>query len=417
MNIYLEVYGCTANKSDAAIVKGIIHQKTPHQLVDSIEKADLFIILTCTVIATTEQRMISKIKQVKKMGKKIIISGCMAAVQKKKLTVLFPDAFFLPPQQIHHIPSIIDSQTISSQKNQKYEANRMYDSIIASISIAEGCQFCCHYCITCKARGKLHSFPMKSIYETVETAVQNGCKEIQLTAQDTASYGMDIQTNLGELLQTLSRIEGNYKIRIGMMNPRSVLIHLDSIIQGFTNSHVYTFLHLPVQSGDNQILQLMNRGYQVNDFNYIVDQFRSHFPQLVLSTDIIVGYPSETTTQFQSSLNLLQSIKPDVINITRFSARPGTKAKTMNNRIPTDIVKQRSRQLSAIAEEITAKKNEHYIGMTLPVLITQQKTTGSVIGRASNYKPVVIKETLPLGKWVQVKITDSTAIYLSGILK
>ncbi len=416
MNIYVEVYGCTANKSDASIVKGIVQKHPNYQMVDTLKDADIFIILTCTVIDTTEQRMISRIKQVQQKAKTVVIAGCMASVQKKLLNRLFPKAILVSPQHVHQIINIIEQQSFDEQ-SKKYDAHKNIDGLIAPIAIAEGCQYHCHYCITCKARGPLCSYPEKVISADVKKAITQGAKEIQLTAQDTASYGQDRETNLGELLQQLSTINGSYRIRVGMMNPRSLLYNLQSIIEGFFHQTVYKFLHLPVQSGSNNILKKMNRGYDVDDFKYLVNAFRTRFPDLVLSTDIIVGYPGETEEQFQASIDLIELMKPDIINITRFSARPQTKAKTMKPRIPTEIVKTRSRKISKIAETITTEKNNAYKGKTFTVLVTSKGTPGSVMSRAYNYKPVVIKESLRLGEFQQVEITDTTRGYLIGMLK
>ena len=416
MNVYLEVYGCTANKSDARIVKGIIDQHPSYQFVKGIEEADIFIILTCTVINTTEQRMISRIKQFQQNNKKLIIAGCMASGQKKLLKDLFPKAILVSPRDVHQIINRIE-QRPNDEQSKKYDAPKRLNTIITPISIAEGCQYHCSYCITCKARGSLCSYPENFIYADVKTAITQESKEIQLTAQDTASYGKDKQTNLGELLEKLSTIKGRYQLRVGMMNPRSLQHNLPSILHAFSHPSVYKFLHLPVQSGSNTILKKMNRGYHVEDFQYLVNTFRNQFPDIVLSTDIIVGFPGETEDQFQSSIDLIESVKPDIINITRFSARPQTKAKTLKHRIPTEIVKMRSRTISRIAEQITTEKNNAYIGKTFTVLTTSKKTSGSVISRAQNYKPVVIKKDLLLGEFQQVNITDATSGYLIGTLK
>ncbi len=416
MNIYLEVYGCTANKSDASIIKGLIDEDPSYQQVATLGMADVIIILTCTVISTTEQRMLSRISTLLNTGKKIIIAGCMASVQKDLLLRFFPKALLVSPSQVHHILQILDENMVHTSL-EKHQVHKRFDSIIAPISIAEGCQYHCHYCITCKARGHLVSYPQASLSRDVKQAVKQGCKEIQLTAQDTASYGFDSDHNLGSLLDHLCIIPGDYRIRVGMMNPRSVLRIMQSIIDGYRHLQIYKFLHLPVQSGDDDLLYQMNRGYTIEEYRSIITSFKTAYPQLGLSTDIIVGFPGETDEQFQHSINFLQKIKPDTINITRFSARPMTPAKNMKNRIPTDIVKQRSRTITEIAMTLTEQKNKSYIGSELSVLITHQKKSGSVLGRAPNYKAVVIKKQLPLGEYQLVKITDATPYYLIGTLK
>ena len=158
---------------------------------------------------------------------------------------------------------------------------------------------------------------MDEITQDVCSAVKQGCKEIQLTAQDTSSYGLDFESNLGELLPNVSQIKGEYRIRVGMMNPYTVLKNIDSIIEGFDDSKIYKFLHIPVQSGDDDILKKMNRKYTVEDFLEIIKKFREKYPDITISTDVIVGFPTETKQQFQHTIDLLKTIKPDITNITR----------------------------------------------------------------------------------------------------
>jgi MiaB/RimO family radical SAM methylthiotransferase len=248
-------------------------------------------------------------------------------------------------------------------------------------------------------------------------AVKQGCKEIQLTAQDTASYGYDINESLESLLIRLSEIPGSYRIRIGMMNPRSVKKQIKGIIDGMRNTHIFKFIHLPVQSGDDEILHQMNRGYDTHDFISIVTLLRNAYPHLSLSTDIIVGFPGETEEQYQRSIKLCRTIQPDVINITRYSKRPFTKAGTYKGLIPTHITKQRSRDFTTTAHSITLEKNKSHIGNTCEVIVIEQGRPGSVIARTDSYKPVVIKQNIPLGTQVQVTIIDATEIYLIGMLK
>jgi len=276
--------------------------------------------------------------------------------------------------------------------------------------------FSCSYCITSPARGNLTSYPSKEIVQDVCSALRQGCKEIQLTAQDTASYGLDTNSNLGELLSTLHSAEGNYRIRIGMMNPYTTLKNLDSIIQGFDNPKIYKFLHLPIQSGDDDVLKKMNRKYTVEEFLKIVKKFRDKYSDITLSTDVIVGFPTETDKQFQNTVELLKKVKPDIVNITRYSARPGTKAKTMHGRIKTDVVKERSKMLTKICSLISLEKNLEHIGKKYTALVTEMGKKDTFVGRTENYKPVVIKEKVAIGEFVPIEVPDAGPTYLVGKL-
>lgn len=413
MKIYIEVYGCTANKGDASLIKGILKQNN-YELTSKIDHADCIVILTCTVIDTTEQRMLSRIKMLKKTAKRIIVAGCMASAQKEKVKSVIDNVEFLPPQYSHHIVDLLEKKDFSFVEKNKTSFPKFYDDIAAPISIAEGCMFSCSYCITTLARGRLRSFLKNEIKKDVVNAVRIGCKEIQLTAQDTSSYGLDTNSDLGELLKDVCTIEGNFRIRVGMMNPFTCLKNIDSIIIGFDDSKIYKFLHLPVQSGDNLILEKMNRKYSVDDFLRIIRTFRDNYPDITISTDVIVGFPSETDEQFKKTVDLLNIVKPDITNITRFSARPFTKAKTMKGRVKTEIVKKRSKVLTELCSKISEENNQKNIGRKYNIIVTERGKNKTMIGRTGNYKPVVLKEKIDAGSFVNVEITGSAPNYLFG---
>jgi threonylcarbamoyladenosine tRNA methylthiotransferase CDKAL1 len=415
MKIYVETYGCTANKSDERLLLGLIKQND-HEIVSNQQDADVLVLLTCTVIGTTEQRMLSRLRSYQKTKKRIIVSGCMPTVQADLLRTIAPSATMLPAQYIMYINDILDHNTPVFLTTKKTSLPRYYTTPIAPLLIAEGCLMSCSYCITHVARGILRSFPSEEIIRDVCSALQHGCKEIQLTAQDTASYGLDTGTNLGILLKQINNIEGTFRIRIGMMNPMTVQKNLTSILLAYHCPKIYKFLHLPVQSGDDTILQKMNRGYTVQDFINIVQQFQTNIPTLTLSTDIIIGFPSETDEQFNKTLTVIKTLQPDIVNITRFSARPFTPAKKMHNRIPTHIVKERSRQATEICAKISLEKNKKHINKTYEVLVTEPGKKTSVLARTDSYKQVVLTEPTPLGSVAHVRIRDATSTYLVGKL-
>jgi threonylcarbamoyladenosine tRNA methylthiotransferase CDKAL1 len=413
MKIYLEVFGCTANKSDASLIKGILSENN-HELVEKINDADVLVILTCTVIDTTQQRMLSRLKVFKKTGKEVIVAGCMASIQADLIKSTIPDAKLLPPQYSYHIVDVLKDKDVSFEDKSKTLFSKTYEEVIAPISIAEGCLFSCSYCITSLARGKLRSYPIDGIRQDICSAIKQYCKEIQLTAQDTSSYGLDSGHNLGELLTNVSKIEGKFRTRVGMMNPYTCSKNIDQIIKGFEDKKIYKFLHLPVQSGDNEILNKMDRKYTIENFLEIVKKFRDKYPDITLSTDVIVGFPTESDEQFQHTIDLLKKVKPDITNITRYSARPYTKAKTMKGRIKTDIVKQRSKILSELCSKISEEKNFKHIGKKYVALITEKGKNNTFVGRTENYKPVVLKDKVEIGEFVRVEIVDAAPTYLVG---
>ena len=415
MRFYIETYGCTANRSDESIIKGILISKGMG-IAEKPEVADVSIILTCTVIGTTEQRMLNRIRKLYNSSRKLIVSGCMASVQPDLIKKVAPAAEILPPDRIGQIYEVIVGKKTEERRISKTSLPRCFDDIRAPISIAEGCIFSCSYCITCKARGKLVSYPKEEIVSTVRDALRGGAKEIQLTSQDLASYGVDKGWSLLELVKDIASLEDEFMIRLGMMNPASVKKRLDEIVSLYSFDKVYKFLHLPVQSGDNEILKKMKRGYTVEEFAEMVDIFRSEYPDITLATDIIVAFPGESEESFQKTVNLIKEIEPDVTNITRFSPRPFTEAKRMKGKIPTDIAKERSRYLSKLCENISLKVNKKYIGKKYRALTIERGKNSTIVARTTNYKPVVLMEKIDIGRFVDVEITGCNVTHLVGKL-
>ena len=415
MKFYIETYGCTANRSDESIIKGILLSSGFKQ-VDDPRSADVSIILTCTVIGTTEQRMLNRIKSLYATSKDLIVSGCMASVQADLVKKVAPGAKLLPPDKIDQIIRVLEGKPVEERRISKTSLPRCFDNIRAPISISEGCMFSCSYCITSKARGKLISYPIEEIVSVVKKAVKNGAKEIQLTSQDLASYGLDKGLKLHELVKRVSSVDGDFMIRLGMMNPLSVKNRLEEIISLYRFDKVYKFLHLPVQSGDDYILKRMNRGYSSEDFKDIVYRFRAEYPEITLSTDIIVGFPGEDDEAFQNTVDLIKEIEPDIVNITRFSPRPFTKAKHMDKKVPTDVAKERSRYLTNLCREISRKRNEMYVGKVYRALVTEKGKGNSMVARTFNYKPVVLNEIVDLGRFVDVEISSAETTHLIGKL-
>lgn len=415
MNIYVETYGCTANKSDERLLIGLLTQNG-HTIVHDVDGADVLVLLTCTVIGTTEQRMLSRLRVFKKTHKKILVSGCMPSVQADLIRTIAPDASQLPCRYIQYINEMIAGNNPVFHEAHKTLLPKQYDTVIAPVMIAEGCRFSCSYCITHFARGMLRSFPIHEIVSDVSCAVAQGCREIQLTAQDTASYGLDTGGNLGLLLNQITALDGPFRVRVGMMNPATIKKNIDSILSAYQHEKIYKFLHAPVQSGDDDMLQKMNRGYTTADFRSLVQRFRERIPLLTFSTDVIVGFPAESEQQFQQTISLLREIQPDIVNITRFSARPLTAAKKMQGRVPTHVVKERSRHISEISSKLTLQNNKKHIGKTYTVLVTEKGKKNTVTGRTENYKQVVLTEPMCIGDFVSVEIIDAESTHLFGKL-
>ena len=237
------------------------------------------------------------------------------------------------------------------------------NDLVEIVPINEGCLNTCSFCKTKQARGILFSYSIESIKEVVKSAVNRGVKEIYLTSQDTACYGFDIGTNLPELLKELISVKGNYKIRIGMMNPWHLRKIKKELFEVIKNRRIIKFLHIPVQSGSEKVLENMKRMHSVKEFEKIAEEFRKKFPRKkfpdsTIATDIIVGYPTEKEEDFEQTLKLIKKVKPEVLNISAFSSRPKTPASKLKQ-LSSEVIKERTRRLNKLYWEYRKKIKIH----------------------------------------------------------
>ena len=249
--------------------------------------------------------------------------------------------------------------------------------------------------------------------------MQFGAKEVWLTGQDMACYGRDIGLNLVKLLQEVCSIKGDFFVRVGMMTPNCVLDIFDGLVDTFRNEHVFKFLHLPLQSGDNQVLRRMNRFYLVNDFKRIIEAIRKAIPDITISTDVICGFPTESEEAFERTLELIEQVKPDIVNISKFFSRPNTLAEKMASIVSPSDIAARSKRLAELARQISSEKNKVWMNWTGKILVDERgKQSDSWIGRNFAYKPIVIKskdETL-FGKFLNVRVAKTFQTYLEAVI-
>ena len=292
--------------------------------------------------------------------------------------------------------------------------------LIGIVNIEEGCLDACAYCSTRLVKGRLHSYPATDLVQQVKNLVEDGCVEIQLTGQDCGCYGFDFGSNLAELVQQiLADVPGDYKLRLGMGNPRHMLQYLDGIIDCFKDERVYKFIHLPVQSGSNDVLYAMNRKHSVQDYIDLADAINRQFPLFTLSTDLIVGFPGESERDFQDTLDLLEKTRPTICNITRFVARPNTPAYNIAGSVPDEIKHLRSATLAEAFQRIAAENNSRWIGEKETVTIEKPGyRKGTYIARNAAYRPVAIANKTPLkpGERFTVTITAAEPFALIGTI-
>ncbi|MEM4297746.1 MAG: tRNA (N(6)-L-threonylcarbamoyladenosine(37)-C(2))-methylthiotransferase [Nitrososphaerota archaeon] len=416
--VYLESYGCSANLADSEIMGGLL-QRAGYEISSSPQESDVNIIVTCTVKTSTANRMVHRLKQLSRLGKPLVVAGCMPLTERYAVEKIHPSASLLGPDSITKVVECVEA-TVRGEK--KVILDRLgpklllprirHRPIVGIVEISSGCLDRCSFCQVKLARADLVSYPPEAIVKEVEEAVRDGCKEIWLTSQDNGCYGKDIGTSLAELLRQVCEVKGDFWVRVGMMNPTHVKDRVDEFLDAYAHEKVFKFLHLPVQSGSDRLLRLMNRRYTVKDFLNIVERFRQKFPQVTLSTDIIVGFPTEGEDDFELTMKLIKTIEPDVVNLSKFGSRPGTVAAKMPQ-VDPNTIKERSLKLHRLIKEASLKKNRSWIGWRGEALVDEM-VKGAWLARNFAYKPILLYEGLALGEKVSVEVIDATANCLVG---
>ena len=424
MKVYIESYGCTFNKADGQIMAGVLNENNI-DLVDNVDDADVIIVNTCYVKLPTENKVVYKIQQLQEKfpDKKIIVGGCMVEIDPEKLDKVGPNCSWIGPHQLNKTADVV-TQTYCgeivrecglSKESKVGVAKVTDDSLIHIIQICEGCLGACTFCCTRFARGPLNSYPIADIVDEARQAIENGACEIQLTAQDTAAFGRDTGEKLSDLIKEVANLDGDFRIRVGMMHPKNILDSVDEIIEAIKLPKVYNFIHLPIQSGSDKVLKEMRRGHTIDQYLEIVNRFKSEIPDLTLATDIIVGYPTETEEDFLKTVELLEKVRPSLIHLSKYQHRKGAISSSLKE-IPHETMKKRSKFLSEIKSEITQNENKELLNSYQNVLVVEIGSKGGFIAKTDAYIPVII-DNVNLGDFVRVKITDATATYLKGIVE
>ena len=418
----MQTHGCSANLSDSETMMGLL-SKAGFDIVGNIEDSDVNILNICTVKGNS-----TALKEIKKFteqfpGKKLVIAGCISRDIIPLIRKINQESSLINTHNIHRIRDAVEEslqgnvlEALTYERVDKAELPKIgTKKIIGIVPIASGCADFCAYCSVKLIKGNIISYPEDNIIKEIKRNVGQGRKEIWITSQDNGAYGLDTEGNkLPNLLNhILNEVEGNYKLRLGMINPRHVISMADELIQIYQDGRVFKFLHMPVESGNNEILGKMRRRYNVHEFKDTVNNFRRYVKDLTIATDIIVGFPTETELQFQDSLHLVQEIKPDALNISRFSARPNTVAARMEQ-VSSNIKKERSKALTELFIDIALKQNAKWIGWKGKILIDEIGKDNTWVGRNFAYKPVIVRGNFDLGQEINVEVKDCSAYDLKA---
>lgn len=425
--------GCAANFGDGEKIARILSQAASVRFgfpEPGEEIPDTFYLNVCTVKGNA-----GAIKLLRRVlddypGARIFITGCAPKDFREEVARITDKVIYTSHEEVtarFRVGARNDAECgarndVKSDGRNDEECGARNDALrespyVGIVNIEEGCLDACAFCSTHLVKGRLHSYAPDYIESQVRQAVESGCKEIQLTGQDCACYGFDIGTNLAELTQRiLAHVPGDYKIRLGMGNPRHIAPYMDALLDCFTDERLYRFIHVPVQSGSDRVLRAMNRRHTVEDYSRVAGAIAERYGDLfTLSTDLIVGHPGEAQEDFELTLKLLESTRPTVANITRFVARPGTPAARLEAGASpeyapvADTVKhERSAILAAAFQRIATENNLKWVG-TRCTAVTEKRgyREGTTICRNAAYRPVAVQGDYPAGVALDVRITGA----------
>ncbi len=424
--VYLKTFGCTLNRYDSDVMEAYLLD-AGYSLVDSLDNSDVIIINTCGVKKQTEDKVISYLRAIRARypNKKLIATGCLPPINFERLTAECSLDGVLGPSPGNEIVKALDA-VLSGDRYIHLNTNRIEspkivrNDVTVPLAVSSGCLDKCSFCGTKNARGVVKSLDPSTVKKAIMEYISRGVKEILLTSVDLGAYGYDLKPRRSyiDLLKEIKSIPGNFVVRIGMINPRWVYSHLDELIEIFEdNGHFYHFLHIPVQSGSDKVLKIMNRGHGVEEYIESVKRLRKELGKdFTIMTDIIVGHPGETDEDFELTLDLIRKSRPDFVNISQFFPRPNTPSAKMK-KIPTKIIKERSRVVSRLCDVVLYDRNRMWRGWEGPVLINEFGK-GRYLGRNYAYKIFAVESEADLmGKIVEVRSERVYTTWLYAVLR
>lgn len=407
-------YGCKVNQyeTNAMIQKFIEHN---YEIVDFEEKADIYVINTCTVTNMSDRKSRQILRRVKKVNPDsiLVVVGCYVQVGKEKLEKIEDIDIILGNNEKNDIVKYVENykekrENISDVMHQKefvdFGSVTYTNKTRATIKIQDGCDRFCTYCIVPYARGRVRSRQLNNIIEEVRKIAKRGIKEVIVTGIHIASYGKDFnyKITLIDVLEEINKIDGIERIRIGSLEPT---IMDEEFLERLSKlEKVCNHFHLSLQSGCTSVLKRMNRKYTADEFKESVKLLRTYYPDAMLTADVIVGFPGETEKEFEETYKFLEEIKFYRMHIFKYSQRNGTKAAVMPNQVDGNIKEERSNKLIKLSDQIQNDYNQKYIGKEVEVLF-EEKENEYIKGHTNNFIVVKVKKETDLeNKIKKVKI-------------
>ncbi|MBY9005516.1 MAG: tRNA (N(6)-L-threonylcarbamoyladenosine(37)-C(2))-methylthiotransferase [Candidatus Lokiarchaeota archaeon] len=429
---FIETYGCASNKADSNIMINLL-LNSGYIRTNNFEEAKYIIINTCAVKEQTENKIRARLKhyseyQNKNSNKKIIIAGCLPHISDEYINIIkniIPNySAIVDMNSIINIVNIIrdidlgiENLLFKSEKKidkSKFPLLDSINKITGIIPISEGCLGSCTYCCVKNARGKLKCNDPTNILDNISSHLDKNIKQIYLTSQDCSIYHYN-ETNLMDLVKRIHNINKDFFLRIGMINPGFFINNFEQLLEIFKLNKVYQFLHIPLQSGSNNILKKMGRTYLISDIIKKIDILREKFNYLTISTDIICGFPGESEYDFYRTVNIVKWLKPEIINISKFTPRPNTKAKMMTQ-LDSKIIKDRTLRLSKLFRRSLDTINQKWIDWEGKVLLLHKGSEeNQAFGRNFAYKNIFIEDySGDYNEFIKVKIDRVEGFNLFG---
>lgn len=443
-NVYIETYGCQMNQADSGIVAKVLKENN-FNLVSTDKQADVILINTCAVRDNAEKRIHNRVHDLQSLKKKkpylqIGILGCMAERLKDSLVKEDKVDIVAGPDSYRKIADLIDNAT--KQYMQKYDEESLrqrvdvelskeetYEDIIpielntdgisAFISIMRGCENFCSYCVVPYTRGRERSRSYQSIVEQAENLFLQGYKDITLLGQNVNSYIYEEngeKINFAKLIEKVAQVNPLLRVRFATSHPKDISEELIDTIAKYDN--ICKYIHLPVQSGSNRMLEKMNRKYTVEDYKQKIEMIRKKIPDCALSTDVIAGFCSETIEDHRATMDVMSWVGYDSAYMFKYSERPGTlAAKKFDDDVSEEEKIRRLNEIIDLQRELSLQSNRKDIGKTFEVLVEgmSKRDENKYFGRTSQNKVVIFdKQNTRKGDYIKVKIDDCTSATLFG---
>ncbi|MCB9248847.1 MAG: tRNA (N6-isopentenyl adenosine(37)-C2)-methylthiotransferase MiaB [Ignavibacteriales bacterium] len=424
-NVYIETYGCQMNLADTEIVQGILANKG-YDLTNNIKKADVVLLNTCSIRENAEQRIYGRLGNIKTLRNKkpnlvIGILGCMAErlredlVTDKKIVDLV-----VGPDEYRRLPEFIDTAFngekgigVKLSKTETYDdlvPFRNDDGLSAWVSVMRGCDKFCTFCVVPFTRGRERSSSLESVVSEVEQLAKKGYKDVTLLGQNVNSY-LDNGRDFADLLAAVAVVDRNVRVRFSTSHPQDFSDKLLYTISEHPN--LCNYIHLPVQSGSNRILELMNRTYTIEHYLTIIEKARKIIPDVTFSTDIISGFPTETYEDHLATLEVMREVRYDGAYMFKYSPREGTKAYRMEDDVDEATKSKRLSEIIDEQQKISYEINQSLMGVETEILIEgfSKKSNEFLAGRTDTNKTVIIplKENIKKGDYIKVKINKATS--------